>query len=162
MTKREIASLVIKLMGVFILVKSVASVPIVFYAWRPSENIGILQSLLVLLLSIFLIIIPLVIIFLSDKVAGWLIKDHTYLGATGTSISKEDIMMMAISCIGLYFFIAAIPSLIINLSFFFSLNASSLQNVLRTLIAPAVQLGLGIWLFAGSKGIVKLWKKIGS
>jgi hypothetical protein len=163
MTKREIASLSIKLMGVFILIKSIASVPIVFYAWRPSENIGLLQSVLVLLLSILMIIIPLVIIFLSDKAAAWLIKDDTYLGAIGTSISKEDIMMMAISCIGLYFIIAAMPMLIINTSFFFRPSAPSfLQNAFRTLIAPAVQLGLGVWLFVGSKGIVKLWKKIRS
>ncbi|MHC4881868.1 MAG: hypothetical protein ACYTFX_09545 [Planctomycetota bacterium] len=163
MTKREIASLAIKLMGVFILIRSISSVPVVFYAWRPSENIGFLQSVLMLLLSILLIIIPLVIIRLADRVAVWLIKDDTHTGTIVTSISKDDIMIMAVSCIGLYFIITAIPSLVMNLSFYFRLSASSFwQNAFRTLVAPAVQLGLGVWLFVGSRGIVKLWKKIRS
>ena len=160
MTKREIASLVIKLMGVFILIRSISSVPVVFYAWRPSENIDLLQSVFMLLL---LIIIPLVIIRLADKIAMWLIKDNTFAGIIDSSISKNDVMVMAFSCMGLYFIVVSIPSLIINLSFYFRLSASSFwQNAFRTLIAPAAQIGLGIWLFAGSRGIVKLWKKIRS
>jgi hypothetical protein len=163
MTKREIASLAIKLMGVFVLIRSISSVPVAFYAWRPSENIGLLQSVLMLLSSVLLIVIPLVIICLADRVAAWLIKDDTYTGTIVTPISKDDIMIMAVSCIGLYFIITAIPSLIINLSFSFRLSSSPFwQIAFRTFLAPSVQIGLGVWLFAGSKGIVKLWKKIRS
>jgi len=163
MTKREIASLTIKLMGVFILIRSISYAPVTFYAWRPSQEISLPLSALMLLVTILMIIIPLLIIILSDKAGAWLIRDNNSVEDTDSTISKDDIMIMAVSCIGLYFIIAGMPLLITNLSFFFRLSASSFwQNVFRTFVAPAVQLGLGIWLFAGSKGIVKLWKKIRS
>ena len=78
-------------------------------------------------------------------------------------------MVIAISCIGLYFIVAAAPMFIhalMNISIFHSharspfVGPSSLFNIGKQLIAPGVQIGLGVWLFAGSKGIIKLWKKI--
>ena len=77
---------------------------------------------------------------------------------------------IAVSCIGLYFIVSAAQLLVralmnsavhqrqqMGISF---VGQSSMMSLFRNLIVPAVQIGLGIWLFAGSKGIVKLWKKI--
>ena len=77
---------------------------------------------------------------------------------------------IAVSCIGLYFIVSAAPLLVralmnsavhqrqqMGISF---VGQSSMMSLFRNLIVTAVQIGLGIWLFAGSTGIVKLWKKI--
>jgi hypothetical protein len=148
MTRREIASLAIKLMGVFVLLKSIAFVPMVF------------SGMFVL------------VIVLSDKAAVWLIKEDNSIENTNTSISKEDVMVIAVSCIGLYFIVAAMPMLItafLNNAVYMRrqmgspfIGPSGLMNIFRNLIAPAVQIALGVWLFAGSKGIVKFWKRIRS
>ena len=177
MTKREIASLAIKLMGVFILLKGIAYVPSVFSVmFSVTRSEGLLFAISIVLISIFMAGIPLVwsllIIFLSDKVAAWLIKEDNSIENTSSSISKGDVMVIAVSCIGLYFIVASVPQLIhalMNNAAYMSrhigrsfVDPAGLTSFFRNLIAPVVQIAIGVWLFAGSKGIVKLWKKIRS
>jgi hypothetical protein len=176
MTKREIASLAIKLMGVFILLKSIAYVPqvlgMMFSVMRTEE---LLFAISIVMISITMAVIPLawslLVIIFSDKAAAWLIKEDNSIENTSSSISKDDVMVVAISCIGLYFIVAAAPVFIhalMNISIFHRqagspfVGPSSIFNVGKQLIAPGVQVAIGLCLFAGSKGIVKLWKKIRS
>lgn len=180
MTKREIASLAIKLMGVFILIKTIAYVPMavgsVLSATRTVDFSGFLEVVGYAIFAASVSLIPLVwallIIVLSDKVAAWLIKepDDTLIEAVG-AVNKEDVMVVVCSCIGLYLAVAAFPNLILKASHFlavrnagsdrFSYLSGSLYETLQC-VAPIVQIALGVWLFAGSKGIVKFWKKIRS
>ncbi|MDH4202324.1 MAG: hypothetical protein OEV87_05480 [Phycisphaerae bacterium] len=177
MTKREIASLVIKLMGVFILLKSIAYLPTVFGAFYTINQAGITEALSKFLYGAMIsisAIIPFVwsvlIIQFSDKAAAWLIKDNDAIEKPATSIHRDDVMTIAISCLGLYFIVAATPMLIRGLSTYPMYTRAGMNfvglarfwNITKQLIAPTVQIGLGIWLFAGSRGIVKLWKKIRS
>ena len=180
MTKREIASLTIKLMGVFILLKTITYMPMafssVFCMIRSGNGTGILQTVFLVMLSIGMAVIPLafsiLVIALSDKAAAWLIKTDNTVEATGDSMTKGDVMTVAVSCIGLYFIVSAAPAMLqalmnnaiqmrqqMGVPF---VSPSRMMHLFRNLIAPAVQLGLGIWLFAGSNGIFKLWKKIRS
>ena len=177
MTKREITSLVIKLMGVFILLKSIAYVPMaysgMFYAMQSHDNAGLLRTAFLLMMSTGMAVIPLVfsvlVIVLSDKAATWLIKKDDNVETTGGSITKDDVMVIAFSCIGLFFIVAAMPMFVQALMNFTVLHRragspfvgpSDLMNIFRNLIAPGVQVAIGLWLFVGSEGLVKLWKKI--
>ena len=176
MTKREIASLVIKLMGVFILLKSIAYLPMVFGSFSIMRSEGLLFSVFIVMISIVTAAIPLafsiLVITLSDKAAAWLIRNDNTVENTDNTISKDDVMIIAVSCIGLYFIVAAMPMLInallINPARMYRragipyVGPSGMFHILRNLVVPAVQIALGIWLFASSKGIVKLWKKIRS
>jgi len=177
MTKREITSLAIKLMGVFILFKSVATVPLAFIgplSMGSSEESWLFRFFM-LLMSVVAAVIPLVfsvlVIIFSDRAAAWLIKEDNAIENTSTSISKDDVMMIAIGCIGLYFIVAAAPMFIHTLVRFTIRHqyagsqftgTQSIFTIGREFIAPAVQIALGVWLFVGSKGIVKIWKKIRS
>ena len=127
------------------------------------------------MMSTAMAVVPLMfsilVVVLSDRAAAWLIKEDNSIGNTSTSISKTDVMAIVISCIGLYFIVAAAPMFIhalMNFSMYYGhaknplFGPSSVFNVTKQLIAPAVQIALGMWLFAGSKGIVKIWKKIRS
>jgi len=103
MTKREIASLAIKLMGVFILIKSISYTPMVFSGifsiWRPTvDKSGIAWAVLLTVISLILsavaVAVSLLVIVFSDKVAAWLIKEEQdKLVAIGGSVSKEDVML---------------------------------------------------------------------
>lgn len=128
------------------------------------------------LVALFFAGIPLAwslfIIVLSDKVAVWLIEEteNTCL-EVGALVNKEDVMIVVCSCIGLYLAVAAFPNLIFQASYFWTVHnagsdhrsylSGSLHRTFQC-IAPIVQIALGVWLFAGSKGIVKFWKKIRS
>ena len=180
MTKREIASLAIKLMGVFILLKSIAYIPMaysgMFYAMQNYSHVNILHTAFKYMMSTAIAVIPLgfsvLVIILSDKAAAWLINEEQSIESTGSSIKKDDVMAIAVSCLGLYFIVAAAPVFVkalvnnavsmhqqMGLPF---ISPPGLMRLVRNLIIPMVQIGLGVWLFAGSKGIVKLWKKIRS
>jgi hypothetical protein len=173
MTKRGIASLTIKLMGVFILLKSIGYFPMslggLYYAFQESQE-SILRILLLVLMIVGMAGISLgfsiLVIIFSDRIAARLIKDDGLAEMAANPMSKSDVMAIAISCIGLYFIVAAVPTLIsglINVALYMNRSIPSMRyTIIRTLVIPAVQIGLGIWLFAGSKGIVKLWKKIRS
>ncbi|MBC8377891.1 MAG: hypothetical protein H8E62_01820 [Planctomycetes bacterium] len=178
MTKREIASLVIKLMGVFILIKSISYVPMgfgsIFSAAFRTGGPGVFETMMVLIMVLVMIAIPLLwslfIIVRSDKVAAWLIKeDNDKLVEVGSSVSKDDVMLVVCSCIGLYLIVTAFPNMIVNCSHFLTVHRAGSEYVSYTsgvlyktinLIAPAVKIALGVWLFAGAKGIVKFWHKI--
>jgi len=170
MTKREIASLAIKLMGVFILLKSIAYMPSVFSVmFSVMRTEGVLFAISIVLISIFMAVIPLawsiLVIVFSDKAAAWLIKEDNAIANSGTLISKDDVMVIAISCIGLYFIVNTTPRFIHALIAIRTYPHTPFPNILnvgRELIAPAVQIALGVWLFVGSKGIAKFWKKIRS
>lgn len=167
MTKREIASLAIKLMGIFILLRSISYAPMIF---GNAFQVG--AGLLATVMYIFMCIIALAwgvfIIVFSDRIAKWLIKDDHPIELPG-SVRKEDVMVVVFTCIGLYLIVTAIPSLIVYFSNFLMFHkarsgvsySGGFHDAFR-LIAPVVQIGLGIWLFAGSRGLVKLWQKIRS
>lgn len=176
MSKREIASLAIKLMGVFILLKGISYVPymisnIATAARLPSGGwIGDAAW------AVFLAAIPLawalVVIIFSGKIAEWLIKsDDDKPIQAQSAITKDDVMLVAFTCIGLYLIVVGFPDLIIRISQFLIVNragggyyADSTGRAYRLmlLLAPVAQIAIGIWLFAGSNGIVKLWHKIRS
>ena len=176
MTKREIASLAIKLMGVFILLKSIAYMPMAYsgiiYAARSHDNSGLLDMAFLVMMSTGMAVIPLgwsiLVVVFSDKAAAWLIKEDNSIENTSGSITKDDVMMIAVSCIGLYFIIAAAPMLVRDAVYMRGqmgspfIGPSGLMKFFRNLIAPGVQIAAGVWLFVGSKGIVNLWKKIRS
>lgn len=179
MAKREIVSLVIKLMGVFILIKTLAYVPMslvnLFSVWQTSQT-EITEKTLFTIMAFFLALIPIVfallIIVLSDKVAAWLIKEREdKIVEFSDSIQKEDVMLVVFTCFGLYLIVTAFPNLILYLFHYLTLRRSGGDYVSYTsgglynfsrIIAPIAQLILGVWLFIGSRGIVKLWRKIRS
>jgi hypothetical protein len=99
MTKRETASLVIKLMGVFILIRSIPSMGVYF----------------------IVLTLPLLLSYLGSAITS----------ALGSDSGPEGYTRMF---------------------------GGGLNRVLPSVI----QLLLGIWLFAGSRGIVKFWKRIRS
>ena len=124
MTKREIASLVIKLMGVFILLKSIGYMSMTFgtlYSMLQMGDSEPLEMILYFVMTILGVTLPIIwavlIIKFSDKAAAWLIQEDGYI-QTRSSINKDDVMMIAISCIGLYFIVAATPMLIHGLSIY--------------------------------------------
>ncbi len=174
MTKRDLTALVIKLMGVFILIRSLSFLPMSFgnvftVGWQDrGEWIGTL--FLLGFLSVLPVVFSLAIIILSDTIAKWLIKDDHSVELPD-SVRKENVMLVVFTCIGLYLIVTGIPNLIVyaNRALMYYRNRGdwsapsfSAYNQFSLLLGPIVQIGLGVWLFAGSKGLVKLWHKIRS
>lgn len=174
MTTRETGSLVLKLIGIFFLIRSLFYLPITISSlfgvgWQDrGEWIGTL--LFAMFLSAIPLLLSLCIIIFSEAIAGRLIKNNEPVDVPGPFL-KEDVMVVVFSCVGLYLIVTGIPDFIqifSNLLIFNRYNSDAMSYPYRCfyqlsrLIAPVVQIGLGVWLFVGSKGLVKLWHKIRS
>lgn len=166
MTKREIAGLTIKLMGVWLFIKSLTMVPfgignlitlhrsdVGSYAWTiVYMSLGWAVS----------IVLPLLIIVFSDKCAGLLIRDDRKIEWSG-AIQKSDVLAMAFAIVGLFLILTGIPNLILQLTQLQIRGHYSQSGGLSQaayLVAPVVQIGLGVWLFAGARGIAMFWERI--
>lgn len=164
MTKREIASLVIKLMGIFILLRSISYAPMMIgNAFQIGEQL--FATLMYILVCVIAVGWGLLIIILSDRIGKWLIQDDHAVELPG-AVRKEDVMLVVFTCVGLYLIVTAIPTFVLYLTQLFRYGDSGISSgsyywVLH-LTAPIVKIGIGIWLFVGSKGIVKFWQKIRS
>lgn len=173
MSKREIASLAIKLIGVFLVITCLGYLPMFFLSLGGLfDGSGFWAQILLVLGSLASLVFGIMVIVFSDKIAAWLIREDNVCVATGVgAMTKDDVMLIAFTCIGLYIAVTAFPQLLYALSNFIRFPVFERQNFsggfrsarsLTALIAPIVKLCLGVWLFVGSRGVVRLWHKIRS
>jgi hypothetical protein len=101
-------------------------------------------------------------IIFSEKCSGWLIRDDKTIELSG-ALQKSDILIVAFTIIGLYLVVKGIPNLIVQLTQLqIRANYSQSSEISQAayLIAPVVQIALGVWLFAGARGIAAFWERI--
>ncbi|MCE5186209.1 MAG: hypothetical protein LLF76_08810 [Planctomycetaceae bacterium] len=171
MTKREIASLTIKLMGVWMLIKALSYLPMSItqiVSLREIATRGILfAACWTVGLAALAVIWAAVIILFSNRFAKWLIKDNQTVELNGP-INKRDVLTVAFACIGLFLIVTAMPTLLNSATLYFLLRRieegygeqSANQRWIAATFSELIQIGLGVWLFAGSQGIARFWENI--
>lgn len=173
MTKIQIASLSLKLMGIFSIIQAI---PILrelsaSFAFKnfvqenasPSFN----YLLFGILISIFLLLIlGACLIFFSDNLAKKIMKENN--DKLLTDVSAKDIQSIAFSIVGLVMIVIAIPKLVqlgANLQALKSAGADSSKGSISVgtwvySIGIAVQFVIGIVLFFGAKGLSGIWHSL--
>ena len=173
MTKSDIFSLALKILGIYTLIIAISSLRMTFYMIfayfnnhqsAPSMASIIVGSLLPLLL---LLLLSYYLIDRSDKL-GKLVFPNSQSEKVVVSISTAEVQAIAFSIIGVLVIVWAIPKLfqvVIQISFLklhlkdvFSPGMS--QKLIEYSIDVLSRLALGIYLFFGSKGLVKIWHRI--
>ena len=175
MTKREIASMVLKLAGLLGAIKAIGYIPMLVFSIGPlakslggnSEPNAIFMAIMYLFGSLIYPAFCVLLIIYSDKIAAKLFKEDKTVELF-TSMSKDDIMSIAFTCIGLLVIAGAIPELINTVLTSFTMASRSsgrgfsswrMSYVVR-ISTTLIKLGLGCWCFLGAKGIVNLRHKI--
>jgi hypothetical protein len=168
MSKREVAGLAIKLMGVWILITVLVYLPISIGGVIGIEHrggTGLWMALWYLLPSIVSLGWGVLIALFSEKIAGWLIKEDKAMGSVG-AIQTRDVLTVGFTIMGLFLIVTDIPDLIFRVAQYFQMR-NNYENMGRPgvsetihMFGPVIQIALGVWLFAGSRGIVKLWERI--
>ena len=174
MTKKEIASLFIKLTGVYLFVSFFAFLQFLPYS---IANIRFydLPSIIGPALQIMHMLIYWAVLFLlivkSDALAAKLVKDDKPFGLS-LSVDRDEIMIIAFCCIGLTLFITTISDLISfilwSISYVRDSNMfpSDVQNSywstgrVAKLINIIVRSVAGVYLFCYPSKIINLWKKV--
>jgi hypothetical protein len=162
MTKKHILSLSLKILGIYAMINSIYLIGGVIQSFGFIEEqrtmsqyifIGSLVTFLLLnLTGSFLI-------FMSNKIAKDpdTDADRTY---SVNSIRFSDLQELSYSIVGIFILITAIPSLFRLCGNIFVSEKHIFLSTIASGIGVGVQIIVGLWLFIGSKGFVKLWQKL--
>ncbi len=175
MNSREVASLTLKLLGVYALIEAL---PLLQYvgalaALPRSERANIVMQAWAYLavFTPFLLVAAAAVVLLtqSESIARMLVKEDQAV-ALG-SLSSQEVQTIAFSVVGALVFILAIPGLCrlgMELWYlgpgyygkFSSPSSERNRQIIRTLasaLGPVIQCVLGIVLFFRSRGVANLW-----
>jgi hypothetical protein len=181
MTKRDIATLALKVLGIWVFVAMViplvmftAGIAITFKVLKPEGwQVGLVLALLVqppLLVLLFLVAFMLT--FGTERICRWLLPDFAEEPVSATA-SSADIQGIAFSCIGLAIFVWGLLQFLVVLPAFrqhlrdmlYSKGPSVWWIVhhwdeMGPFLARIVALVLGIALFFGGRGLAKFWHRL--
>lgn len=165
MTKLEITFLTSKVLGVFIIMQSLAY----FHALGSQLSLADVPGFHMSFANIlFFTLIPLlltlsaglILFFYSDRCAKFFMS-HSDNPATDTPLVAQEIEIAAFSILGLYLIIQALPTITRTVVWiYFSIPSSPQRMVLSRQIQMdiaviIVELTFGVWLLPGSRGITK-------
>ncbi len=164
--------MIIKLAGFVAVIKYIGQIPmavgaiVLFLADKDNPGYAFMSSMYALGSLITPIVYVLLIVF-SDKIAAKLFPEDKMVPLS-TSMSKDNIMSIAFTCIGLLVIAGSIPELI-KIASRYLMNAGIISGrpprlwhneYTVTCIAAIVKFAIGCWCFLGAKGIVNLRHKI--
>ena len=173
MTKKEVASLALKLLGLYAFIVSISMLQTIVFAIRTSIQTHTMNLLIiiigVLIPLILMITFGIYLIKTSDKLSN---KIFTGIENDNKAIklSLSAVQSIAFSVIGVFLITNAIPKLFQKIAQLLLLALIQervlLENVRQrlaeNLLEIIIQLILGFYLFLGSESISKLWRKIHS
>ena len=164
MTKKEIVSLSLKLVGIYCLILSISYFGFAIMSAVSSWRQGFLYMLISITPSVLLLLFGAYLIF-SNKLPSIMASSMIQEEKT-TSFTFQDIQVLAFSIIGVWLLSIAIPTFIQAILQITVLYSGSQRSVpvysISQIVASVLKLALGIYLFSGSKGLAKLWQKLQS
>ncbi|MHB9027289.1 MAG: hypothetical protein ACYC9O_00820 [Candidatus Latescibacterota bacterium] len=147
MTKRDLVSLAMKLIGVFYLVQVV---PLVFSLLLPGDYTNRSSSFV---LGGGILAVGLLLVFGGSDIAGFIIPQKEN-STVSSALSVSDWQAIFFSVLGVYTFIQALRSI----STFFYYPKFNMQ--VQSLVSGSVMLVIGILLFIQARGLANLWRFI--
>ena len=173
MKKRDIASLALKLLGIYAFIVSISmlqSIVFVISRFIHTQEANLLTSIIGFLIPLILMItFGIYLLKASDKLSNRIFTGIENNNST-MKLSSHDVQAIAFSIIGVFLITNVIPKLFQKIAQLLSLVSIQDRVLLKTvgqrlsedLLEMIIQLILGLYLFLGGKGISKLWHKIQS
>ena len=175
MKANQLATLVLRLLGIYCLIVFVSMVPlfssVLFYARSSNDSSGLAVIIIAVLFLVFWLGVGIALIVCSVPWGEKLTPKNMGEGNI-TAVSFEQIQMLAFAVAGVLIFSEALPQLLNSISSFFSslhqvtgrnqppayteFNWRSLLSAVGILLKAA----LGLWLFFGARGFANLWRSL--
>jgi preprotein translocase subunit Sss1 len=175
MKPNQLATLVLRLMGIYCLIVFVPMVPlfssVLFYARSGNDGSGTAAIILAVLFLIFWLGIGILLIVRSVPWGEKLTPKNMGEGNI-TAVSFEQIQMLVFAVAGVLIFADALPQLLNSISSFFTslnqvtgrsqypANAEFNWHSLLAAIGILLKAALGLWLFFGARGFANLWRSL--
>jgi len=173
MTKHELASLVLKLLGIYAIIESLPLLqPLAGLASLPSDpaEASMYRWTLVGVLLLFLIMVLVGVLLLaySRDLALRLMEEDQPLNLSST-LTASDVQAIGFSLVGVLIFLRALPDLTQGIWGWLYLIAQNRTHLYRGpmprstwphLLSAAIQLVLAVVLFLRAQGLAHLWHRI--
>jgi hypothetical protein len=166
MTTRGFVSICVKLIAVYYLVQTIASLAgagfyQVFF-W--SSDMGRLYRIMAVAIPAFITLVLVLLIRESDIFADRLIQEDSPLAIP--QVSLGDLQSVAFSCIGLSFIISALGELVPIIGYHFLISQykysqifwGNLDGVYSNMAGILLRLGCGVFLFLYPRGLITVWR----
>lgn len=164
MSKREIASLACKILGIYVIVQGVNVLSSILYVSvatsvatsNPILNV-VNETLVNIIFSFTYIIVGALLWFLSDKLSSWMVTKENESVVKSSGIEVNDIQRVSFSVLGLYFLGGSLPRLVSTLLSIYSMRdmtPSATGYILRSSVEAIGEFIIGLVLFLGSQGLV--------
>ena len=155
-SKREIASLACKILGIYITIQgiNVLSSMVLFVSTSAAPNQMAHESFTNIIFSLVYILFGILLWFFSDKLSPIMVKGETHSKEV-PGIEISDIQRVAFSVLGLYFIGSSLPRLIFTLiSSMRGLPNSYTGFTLLASVEIITEFTIGLGIFLGSQGLV--------
>ncbi len=169
MTKQEIASLALKLLGIYCFIQALTFLAstLSLVGMNVSE-MGLSKSLMVAggaLPVLGYLLAGSVLLMYGDRISGKLTSKGKKMGTSATGITTRDVQTLAFSIVGIYLIAMSLPnlaSLLWTIAYYYrkggpDLARAGVENVWRHTIQVVVEFVIGIGLFLGARGVSSLW-----
>lgn len=169
MTKRDLQNVAIKLFGLYLVFKSIETVPMVgvtIVSGFQGEPQGLWYLVVSLIPLLILISAAIYCIKRTSLVEKWLSSKEDRDGTKedkGSILNKETLQEITFSGIGLFFIANALPRLIqvlVNIAIQIQWGKSPSSTLWSSVIGLIMQAIVGIYLFFSPKKLVELYKKV--
>ena len=167
MTKKEIVSLSLKLAGIYCLIMSISYLSFVSMnvaaalrmesPWHMLTSITSFVSLLLPFTPFVLLLLFATYLIFSRKLPLRMASSIIIQEEEATSFTFQDIQMLAFSIIGVWLLSSAIPRLFATIVRMGDLQPA--YYIISQMVTEVLKVALGIYLFLGGKGLVRLWQK---
>jgi membrane protein insertase Oxa1/YidC/SpoIIIJ len=168
MNARRTASLVLKLIGIFILVKYLGYLPMVLGTFNLITSTGPsrLDTFIGIVISagtpLLYLVASILIVIKSEAIARRVAPDEQMAPPTG--IDADTIQTLAFCIVGLVFLTGALPRFAQFATNYFMVQRMPNQKIPYTLygqlIGTMLQIVIGVVLFLQADGLTGLWKKL--
>ena len=154
MSKREIASLACKILGIFIIIQGFNVLSSVLFVFIAKLNLMADESLVNIIFSLVYIFFGVLLWVFSDNLSRIMVAGGNN-SKEGVGIEVSDIQRVAFSVLGLYFMGSSLPRLISTLA-----STMCEPNLITVSLLGSVgiitEFIIGIGIFLGSQGLVNI------
>ena len=164
-TRGDVASLALKLLGIYFLVQSASAFIFLIEitisslrSWQAGRTVYYVAA------TAMQLAVGLILLLRGDRIALRLLpkSPHQIPSSPGSPV---ELQAAAFAVVGVFFALTSLPELASTIVQLANDAAQSIQPehsaqfVIRQVMKPAAQLFLGVWLFLGSKRLTAYWQR---
>ena len=153
MTRHEIASLALKILGIYALISAIPLVGLPFTVLTEDFRAVWAFTLASVVSCIHYLAVGILLIRKSDSYAHLMITPETPELAVAKA-SAHELQAVAFSIVGAVAVVFALPYLVGNVAALFHDRSAT-----RSLLTSVVQILLGLWLFLSGATLARLWRR---